>query len=921
MTTIRNQREIIDRLAVTEALESCLGDRYYGSEMRPAVNAVLKSALQDGFDVVRGRFEDGGSGNQVFAENSFLIDQLIRVLFDFAGTKVYPAANLSKGEQLSVVAIGGYGRAELAPFSDIDLMFLLPYKQTPHGEQVIEYMLYALWDLGLKVGHATRSLDDTVKLAKEDVTIRTSLLDSRWLWGNQALYHEYKERFDKEVRVGSGPKFVEAKLAERDERHERMGDTRYVVEPNIKEGKGGLRDLQTLYWIAKYLYEMETIADLVPAGVFTKQDVRRFKKASEFLSTVRCHLHYVSGRAEERLSFDAQTAIAARMSYTDRGRVSGVERFMKFYFLMAKDVGNLTRVLCATLEDQHKKKQGFFRLPLMARRRLSVDGFKVDGDRLTVETENSFRKDPVKLIRLFYEAQQNDLDIHPEALRLITRDLKLVNKELRADPEANRLFLEILMSTKDPEKALRRMNEAGVFGKFIPDFGRVVAQMQYDMYHTYTVDEHTIRAIGTLAKIEAGLMLEEMPVSSKVIHEVQSRRALYLSVFIHDIAKGRNGSHSELGAKVALKLCPRLGLTEEETETVSWLVLQHLTMSDVAFKRDVDDPKTITDFANLVQSVERLRLLTVLTVADIRAVGPGIWNNWKANLLRNLYERTMQHMSGDRLAENRDHRIESAKFKLREVLTDWTDEEFEAHVATTYARYWLAFDTEIHRRHAEIVREAIQRNLALHIETRIDEEWDYTEISVYTHDHPGLFSKIAGAMALSGAMIVDAKIVTLSNGMALDSFAFQDINDTAYDDGSRLEKLRSRIEDAISGKLYLDRELAKAGPQDIRRRGRSFKVAPRVLIDNKASANFSVIEVNGRDRPGFLYSVTAALTDLGLQIGSAHITTYGERVVDTFYVVDIFGSKIEDDRKFERIRSTLLEAITPSEPATVQAAE
>ena len=921
MPPLRNQREIIDRLAVTEALEACLGERYYSSEMRAEVVAVMKTALQDGFDIVRERFEAGGTGDEVFAGNAFLIDQLIRVLFDFAGSKVYPAANLSTGEQLSVVAIGGYGRAELAPFSDIDLMFLLPYKQTPHGEQVIEYMLYVLWDLGLKVGHATRSLHDTVRLAKEDVTIRTSLLDARWLWGNQALFLAFKERFDKEVKAGSGPKFVEAKLEERDARHERMGDTRYVVEPNVKEGKGGLRDLQTLYWIAKYLYEMETLADLVPAGVFTKQDARRFEKAQAFLSTVRCHLHYYAGRAEERLSFDAQTAIAARLGYTDRGRVSGVERFMKHYFLIAKDVGNLTRVLCATLEDRHKKKQGFFHLPLMARRKLSVDGFKVDGDRLTVESENAFREDPIKLLRLFAEAQQNDLDIHPEALRLITRDLKLINKALRAQPEANRLFVEILTSKKDPEKALRRMNEAGVFGKFIPDFGRVVAQMQYDMYHTYTVDEHTIRAIGMLAKLEAGKLIDEAPVSSKVVQEVHSRRALYLSVLIHDIAKGRNGSHSELGAKIALKLCPRLGLTEEETETVSWLVLQHLTMSDIAFKRDVDDPKTIADFAGMVQSVERLRLLTVLTVADIRAVGPGIWNNWKSNLLRNLYERTMQHLSGDRLAENRQHRIESAKHKLREVLTDWTDAEFEAHVATTYSRYWLAFDTEVHRRQAEIVREAQQRNLDIHIETRINDEFEFTEIAVYTHDHPGLFSQIAGAMALSGAMIVDAKIVTLSNGMALDTFIIQDVNDTAYDDKARLKKLWGRIEDAIAGKLYLQRELAKAGPQDIRRRGRSFKVAPRVLIDNKASATFSVIEVNGRDRPGFLYDVTAALTELGLQIGSAHIMTYGERAVDTFYVVDIFGSKIQDERKFERIRATLLEAIVPSESAAVQAAE
>ena len=463
-------------------------------------------------------------------------------------------------------------------------MFLQPYKQTPYIEQVVEFILYMLWDLGLKVGHSTRSIDDCLRLSKRDVTIQTSLLDSRWLWGNQELFRDFYQRFQAEIVDGHGSKFVEDKLTERDERHERMGDTRYVVEPNIKDGKGGLRDLQTLYWLTKFLYGVSGVADLVPLGVFTPQDVSRFTKAQDFLWTVRCHLHFLAGRPEERLTFDVQKTISERMAYADREGISDVERFMKHYFLIAKDVGDLTQVLCAVLEDQQKKRS-LFRLPGLPLLRARVDGFQIDRGRITVDRDDAFRAEPLKLLRIFAEAQEHDLDIHPQALRLIGNDLNLIGYEFRQDPRANELFMRVMTSRKEPEKALRRLNEAGVFGKFVPDFGRVVAQMQFDMYHTYTVDEHTIRAVGVLSRIEAGAHAHDMPNVTQAMKEVHSRRALYVAVFLHDIAKGRGGDHSELGTELALEICPRFGLTGEETETVSWLVREHLTMSDAAQAR------------------------------------------------------------------------------------------------------------------------------------------------------------------------------------------------------------------------------------------------------------------------------------------------------------------------------------------------
>jgi [protein-PII] uridylyltransferase len=770
-------------------------------------------------------------------------------------------------------------------------------------------MLYSLWDLGLKVGHATRSIDDAVRLARDDMTICTSLLEARWLWGNQEVFDKFRARFQKEIVVSSGNAFVESKLAERDERHDRMGDTRYVLEPNIKEGKGGLRDLQSLFWIAKFLYQVDGVPDLVAKDVLTEEDANRFSKAQSFLWTVRCHLHYLAGRPEDRLGFDVQTALADRMGYTDRAGVKGVERFMKHYFLIAKDVGDLTRVLCAVLEESQKKSR--FRFPSFSFKKFNVPGFAVDGGRLAVTDGKTFAEKPVNLLRLFDEARKNNLDIHPTALRLVTQNLDRINAGVRDDPEANRLFMDMLTARQGSELALRRLNEAGVFGRFVTDFGRVVAQMQYDMYHVYTVDEHTIRAIGIMHRIENGELKEDHPLSSEVVREVQSRNALYVAILLHDIAKGRGGDHSELGAKIALKMGPRLGLDAWETETVSWLVLHHLAMSMTAFKRDLEDPKTVTDFVNLVRSPERLRLLVVLTVADIRAVGPNVWNAWKAGLLRELYERAYEEMTGGSSAERRTVRVETAKTALRERLSHWTEEEIDEHIARGYPNYWLAFDTETHWHHAHLIRMAESKGLRLHIETRIQPDRDATELVVYTPDHPGLFAKIAGAIALTGASIVDAKIVTLANGMALDTFWVQDSLGGAIENKQNLGKLWRRIEDVLYGKVWPGPELEKSRQRAMPSRTRVFKVPPQVFTDNKASATYTVIEVHGRDRLGFLYDVTSAITDLGLQIASAHISTYGESVVDVFYVKDVFGMKVVQDSKIKQIRRRLLAVIEP----------
>ena len=907
MNSVAEQPVAVDRAKLAQALAALASEdgSIRADDARPL--AILKAVLDDGRASIRQRFETGeANGTMTARATSVLLDAIVGELFAFASARAYPLGRPTTGDKLAVVATGGFGRGELAPYSDLDLMFLFPYKLTPRSEQLVEYGLYRLWDLGLKVGPATRSVDEAIRLAKDDITVRTSLLETRFVVGELDLYTRFRDRFVADVVTGSGPDFVRAKLAERDRRHASLGDTRYLLEPNIKEGKGGLRDLQTLFWIAKYLYRVGDASSLVDLGVFTRADARRFAKAENFLWAVRIFLHYLAERPEERLTFDSQIGLAPRLGYTDHAGTKGVQRFMKHYYLVAKDVGDLTRNLCAVLEACHVAE------PMQAEQATAVrpePPFRLEGGRLAVETNDAFSDDPVRLIRLYHEADRLGVAIHPRTIRLVIQNLDRVDGELRANPDANQFFVDLLTSSRSPDTALKRMNESGVLGRFIPPFGRVVAQMQYDMFHVYTVDEHTIRAIGHLSQIEKGLLKDELPVSTAAAREVRSRRALYLALLLHDVAKGRGGEHSSLGAEIGERMARRLGLDDWEADTVSWLVRHHLVMTATAFKRDIDDPKTIADFVALVQSPERLRLLLLLTVADVRAVGPGIWNNWKATLLRELFHRSLEAMAGESHEAGRAGRVDTAKQALAARLADWPSPDIVTHLDRGTPAYWLGFDVGALERHARFIRSAGDGTQLARVETRPEPERGVTEVVVYAPDRAGLFAEIAGAISLSDASIVDAKITTLANGMALNSFSVQGAQGGAFESADRLAKLARRIEATLGGGLAIAREVAAVRRRWLAAPSRAFRITPVVLIDNGASAESTVIEVQGRDRPGFLHDVTAALTALGLHISSAHISTYGGHVVDVFYVRDVFGLKIESPDRLERVRERLLAAV------------
>ena len=886
-------------------------------DARPAIVARLKRLLKEARAAAEAELLAGAEGRDCAHGISLFTDELVRLVYEDVVRHVVESGIPSEGERMAVVATGGYGRGLLAPRSDIDLLFLLPYKQTPWGESVVEATLYMLWDLGLKVGHATRSVEQCVKLAEGDMTIRTSLLDARLVLGNVSLFAEFEERFREAIAEWPARAFVDAKFAERNERHRRAGESRYRVEPNVKDGKGGLRDLHTLHWLMRYLHGATPSEEAVGEGLFSAAELQTYRTCESFLWSVRCHLHFLTNRAEERLSFDLQPMMAERLGYKTRGGLRPVERFMKHYFLIAKEVGELTMIISAALEMKQLKAQPLagssdmlqtWRDRTMLRRRTD---FRIDNGRISVANRDVFKHNPVNLLRLFRLAQEYSAEHHPETLRLVRQSLKLIDDKLRRDIEANRIFLDILTARSGVEAALRGMNEAGVLGRFVPEFGRTVAMMQFNMYHHYTVDEHLIRSVGILSDIESGKLVEDHPLASQIIPDVQNRRALYVAQLLHDAGKGLPEDHSVVGARMARELGARIGLGRSETETVAWLIEHHLDMSTFAQSRDINDPKTIQDFAAIVQSPERLRLLLILTVADIRAVGPGVWNGWKGQLLRSLYYETEPVLAGGHSKVANSARLAVAERGLREALSDWTDDEIDAFAARLHPAYWLRTETAKQAEHARLIRRAEQEGKRFAFAVRSDAFTAVTELTLLAPNVKGLLSLFAGACAAAGANIMGAHISTTRDGLALDTFLLQREHDEA-DERRRAERIGQTIEKLLSGKLKMD-HLLRGRHQRLSKRVDAFTIVPEVNISNTISETLTVLEVAGLDRPGLLYALTSAIAELELDINSAHIATYGERVVDVFYVTDLDGKKITDDSWSGRIKERLMSVLAGSE--------
>lgn len=834
---------------------------------------------------------------------SAVTDALMRTVFAFVTTNVHPNPNPSTGEVLSLLAVGGYGRAEMAPHSDIDLLFLSPVKTTPWAESAIESMLYIMWDLHLKVGYSSRTVRECIRLGKEDHTIRTAMLEHRWICGDKSLAKELTERLTKELFANSASEFIEAKLTERSERHRKQGGQRYMVEPNVKEGKGGLRDLQNLYWIAKYTTGKTAARELVKAGLLRQGEYDKFRAAEDFLLAVRCQLHLIADRAMDQLTFDMQVQVADRLGYSDRAGRRAVEHFMQDYFRHATAVGELTRIFLTGLEARHVKKAPSL-VGMLKRRKRVIDGYKIEQNRITFANEKKFLNDRLNLLRIFEEALRTGYLIHPDAMRVIAANLDMIDDKMRADPDANRIFLGLLLNHGNPERGLRRMNELGVLSAFMPEFAPVVAMMQFNMYHAYTVDEHTIQCISTLAQIERGELVEELPIASRILKEGVNRKVLYTALLLHDIGKGRPEDHSILGAQIARGVAPRLGFKKEDAETIEWLVRHHLRMSDAAQKRDISDPRTVRDFAKLVASKKRLDLLTVLTVCDIRGVGPNTWNNWKAELIRTLYRQTAGALENGLEDLNRSARENEAKRALRASLSDWDTKDLRRETGRHYGPYWQGLPADAHRIFAELLREITDDEIS--IDLYPDNDRDATRASFAMQDHPGIFARLAGALAIVGANVVDARSYTTKDGYVTAAFWIQDRDGHPFEE-SRLPRLRATIKRTLLGEV-----IARDALQDrdkIKKRERDFKVPTTITFDNEASDIYTLIEVDTRDRPALLYDLTRTLASSNVYIASAVIATYGEQAVDTFYVKDMFGLKFRSTGKQKTLEKRLREAI------------
>ena len=874
------------------------------AQQRAAAVKILNTAQKRGREQIAQAFAASPfDARGMTRAYTYLTDQLVLATLRFSVDVLHPKPNPTESEKLSVIAVGGYGRGEMAPFSDVDLLFLIPYKATGWIESVVESMLYMLWDMKLKVGHSTRTIKDCIRLGAEDFTIQTALLEHRFVAGDHKLAVKLRKDLNRDLFSGTGTDFIEAKLEERDRRHEKQGQ-RYVVEPNVKEGKGGLRDLHSLFWIAKYIYKVDKVSDLVGKGVFRAEEYDTFQAAEDFLWAVRGHLHLLTGRATEQLTFDMQAQVANAMGYEDNGGRRGVEIFMQAFFRHATTVGDLTRIFLSSLEALHVKAEPLLER-IFRRKRKVKDGYEVVHNRLSVQDEASFLANKLNLLRIFEEALRTGMLIHPDAMRLIKANLKLIDDQMRTDPEAQRIFYDLLLKHGNPERALRRMNELGVLAAFIPEFEPIVAMMQFNMYHSYTVDEHIIQTIANLAMIEKNELQEELPVASSILERGVNRKVLYTALLLHDIGKGQPEDHSILGARIVRKVAPRLGLKQDEVDTVEWLVRYHLLMSDMAQKRDIADPRTVRDFAKAVQTVKRLDLLCVLTVCDIRGVGPNTWNNWKAVLIRALYRQTERALETGLEDLNRENRGAEAKKALRDALAEWPRKDLQIETARHYDPYWQGLHVTAHVAFAELLRGIGEGDVR--IDLHPDEDRDATRACFVMSDHPGIFARLAGALALVGANVVDARSYTTKDGYVTDAFWIQDSEGNAYE-ANKLPRLRQMIEKTLRGEVVA-REALKSRDK-VKKREKAFRVPTHITFDNEGSEIYTIIEVDTRDRPGLLYDLARTLADSNVYIANAVIATYGEQVVDTFYVKDMFGLKYYSESKQKTLEKRLREAIS-----------
>jgi [protein-PII] uridylyltransferase len=869
------------------------------------------------------RHRAGASGREIVSAYTALIDRLIIRVFQ-AASEDYVLRYPSLDPRCVLAAQGGYGRCELNPQSDIDLLFLYHWKVTPYVEAVTEKVLYTLWDAGLTVGHATRNVAESMRLASQDMKIRTSLLDARYLSGDHALYAEFDKAVVDYLTKKNGERFIREKLAESEERHERYGGSVYLLEPDIKESEGGLRDIHTALWIAKMKLRVQTIDDLPREGVIREADAAALKSAQDFLWRVRNELHFHSKKHQDQLTFEEQEIVARALGFRDEGGLQGVEAFMRRYYLEASEISRLSSLIIHRLTDPGEPTQWSWRGLIAGSAGREVrPGVRVSRGMLWVTDANAFRLKRENLMGVFSDAQKNKVELSHETRAVVRRQLDLVDDDFRRDPAVAALFLDILRYKERVYETLMEMHRTGVLGAYIPEFGRLLCMALHDLYHIYTVDQHSLRLVKELERLKSGEFRAQLPLLTQLARETEKIEILYLGLMFHDIGKGLGGGHSEKGRDIARAIAGRLGLNIDDTNQLEFLVLHHLLLAHTAFRRDIDDEKLVLDFTKVMANPSNLKMLYLLTYADMKSVGPQVWNHWKASLLEQLYLSSSQMLEelekGGVSGEDRASRLRRIKSRVESRLArEHPAARVRAFIDAMPDRYFLTTPEDETPAHFELVERFKDQ---VYVSTvRHFPEKEFSEMTVCTTDRPGLFANIAGVFAAMSLDILGARIITRNDGLILDVFRISHMNMAeAVMKPERWQRVQALLEKALSGEIDVARLVQQSDKPSLFKK-RAPKVPTAIRIDNKASDDFTIVEVYAQDRIGVLFTITHTLHVLGLSIHVAKISTNVDQVADIFYVADEHGGKIGDPARLDAIRAELYRALVGENERVAQPA-
>ncbi len=883
------------------------GTVFSAKQDRSAYVAGLKSVFQEGRERIRKIHLSGASGTEVVYRITAWTDAVLRELFDVA-KKI---SRTKKDVRCSLLAIGGYGRGELNPFSDLDVMFLTVNEADQAARTLSENCLYLMWDLNLDIGHSMRSVQDCVTLAASDIRAKTSLIESRLIAGDPEAYDLFLRESQKKILRKDSESYLRTKLSDVHERYKKYGGSLYMKEPHVKEGVGGLRDIHTAFWIAKVKYGVNSFSELKDKGVISEKEEKILHRSLEFLWKVRNHLHFLSGRRNDLLSMDMQDEIAVFLKYKDFKHYLAVERFMRAYYLQTRNIRYFTSLLmnrCASSMGQKR----FSALPFLKKR--VGDGLTIIGNTLCVpdDRKDYFRKEPERLMQIFLLAQRFGVSLADATKQMILSSLRLVNDEFRTSVRVKDLFLKILGGEQRVVSTLRQMHELRFLGKYIPEFGALTALVQHELYHTYTVDEHTFFAMEQLE----GLRGSPYPGNrfySHLFMEVLKPEILYLSILLHDIGKAVGPGHVQTGSNVIPDIARRMGLSKEESDTIEFMVRNHLVLGHLSQRRDIHDPKLIDRLSRLVHDQEHLRMLTLVTYCDTNAVGPGVWNDWKDTLLQELFQRTReQFLSGAERAMEPDRvsSLEKIRDRIREEGRTIFGEEIENILITLPDRYFLSTPHFRVMKHLSMIRRMEAEGFIA--------EWThyatqgYTELNVCTYDTdtPGLFSRIAGVLASRGINILGASIFTSREGVVIDCFQMEAPEEQKRVDHDFWQEIAETMRSVVQRASRVDDILVIHQPPSYLRKKKRHRTDSRVLFDNTVADKYTVIDVYAEDRIGLLYHITSCLAAQGVYIHSSKITTEGDKAIDAFYVTDIFGQKIMEKEKLQKIQEALLKTLS-----------